>query len=277
MSVQVEPSARRLHFSRVCPLSLLLSFSLVFEQVLMAQVPKSYPRPGPLGQTDPNRWRLWSATDGGRHVWHYARDPDAPETTGPYESVWGPDSEQLREQEEQNDETAYWLGLDLPFPTDKVSPEPAATPIQAAHKGESRIEPSVKMSGPAQVEATSPQDSNSTSASSQTTDTGQENMAVRLAFAPQYRGANPILTGFWAPRSHVPFAGDHHRHVRDENSNPARMEDRNRAVPRQPATRWRTGRSRLGDVGGCSSFSLERTSWRGSPRADRSKKPRQPL
>jgi hypothetical protein len=36
-----------------------------------------------------------------------------------------------------------------------------------------------------------------------------------------------------------------------------------------PATRWRTGRSRLGDVGGCSSFSLERTSWRGSPRADR--------
>lgn len=100
----------------------------------MAQVPKSYPRPGPLGQTDPKRWRLSSATDGGRHVWHYARDPDAPETTGPYESVWGPDSEQLRNQEQQNDETAYWLELDLPLP-EQINPEPAASPIQAAHKG----------------------------------------------------------------------------------------------------------------------------------------------
>lgn len=134
--------SRRLHFSLCLVLALASPLFLAcIGTVRMAQVPKSYPRPGPLGQTDPNRWRLSSATDGGRHVWHYARDPDAPETTGPYEPVWGPDSERLREQEEQNDETAYWLGLDLPFPTDKVSTEPAATPIQAAHKGESRIYP----------------------------------------------------------------------------------------------------------------------------------------
>ncbi|GAA5874694.1 hypothetical protein JCM3774_004783 [Rhodotorula dairenensis] len=98
----------------------------------MAAVPKSYPGPGPLGQTDPKRWRLSSATDGGRHVWHYSRDSDAPNSQ-PYEPVWGQDTEHLR-AEQQSDETAYWLGLDLPLP-DPVHLEPASNPIQAANKG----------------------------------------------------------------------------------------------------------------------------------------------
>lgn len=98
----------------------------------MAAVPESYPGPGPLGQTDPKRWRLSSATDGGRHVWHYARDPDSPDARA-YEPVWGHDTEQLRAQE-QGDEAAYWLGLDLPLP-DPAHLEPATTPIHAANKG----------------------------------------------------------------------------------------------------------------------------------------------
>ncbi|GAA5981225.1 hypothetical protein JCM11641_005617 [Rhodosporidiobolus odoratus] len=95
-------------------------------------IPSSYPPPGPLGATDPTRWRLSSATDGGRHVWHYNRDSDAPGAQ-PYEQLWGHDHEGLR-QKEQNDETAYWLGLELPF-KDATDPSPAKTPFDSAKKG----------------------------------------------------------------------------------------------------------------------------------------------
>lgn len=70
-------------------------------------LPNDYPRPGPLGQTDPARWRLDSSND--RHVWHYAR----PQGSTGYEEVWGPDDAGFRAQE-QNDETQYWLGHELP-------------------------------------------------------------------------------------------------------------------------------------------------------------------
>lgn len=96
-------------------------------------VPRSYPPAGPLGQTDPLRWRLSSATDGGRHVWHYARDADSPSAAA-YETVWGKDDEGVRGAAEQSDETAYWLGLDLPLKD--VSPEAAETPLNSAKKGE---------------------------------------------------------------------------------------------------------------------------------------------
>ena len=33
-------------------------------------LPKSYPPPGPLGQTNPYDWRL-DSSDHGRHVWYY--------------------------------------------------------------------------------------------------------------------------------------------------------------------------------------------------------------
>lgn len=95
--------------------------------------PASYPGPGPLGATDPERWRLSSATDGGRHVWHYARNHGELDAEQ-YEAVWGQDTEQTRERE-QNDETRYWLGLDLEHPDD-VDPKPAQTPFGAAQKGE---------------------------------------------------------------------------------------------------------------------------------------------
>ncbi|BGP56660.1 Lanosterol synthase (Oxidosqualene--lanosterol cyclase) [Rhodotorula sphaerocarpa] len=94
--------------------------------------PASYPGPGPLGATDPERWRLSSATDGGRHVWHYARNHGELDAEQ-YEAVWGQDTEQTRERE-QNDETRYWLGLDLEHPDD-VDPKPAQTPFGAAQKG----------------------------------------------------------------------------------------------------------------------------------------------
>ncbi|BGP01530.1 Lanosterol synthase (Oxidosqualene--lanosterol cyclase) [Rhodotorula toruloides] len=95
-------------------------------------VPPSYPPAGPLGQTDPLRWRLSSATDGGRHVWHYVRDADSPSAAA-YETLWGNDDEGLRGAAEQSDETAYWLGLDLPLKG--VSPEAAETPLNSAKKG----------------------------------------------------------------------------------------------------------------------------------------------
>ncbi|GAA6003609.1 hypothetical protein JCM10207_003508 [Rhodosporidiobolus poonsookiae] len=95
-------------------------------------IPKDYPQPGPLGATDPKRWRLSAATDGGRHVWHYLRDQDA-QDAHPYETVWGNDDEGVRTQD-QTDEAAYWLGLNLPF-LDTVDSSPAETPIEAAQKG----------------------------------------------------------------------------------------------------------------------------------------------
>ncbi|GAA5894217.1 hypothetical protein JCM6882_007604 [Rhodosporidiobolus microsporus] len=95
-------------------------------------VPSSYPGPGPLGQTDPTRWRLSAATDDGRHIWHYARDASSPAATA-YETLWGPDDEGLRDKE-QNDETRYWLGLDLPA-KDDVHAGPAENPFEAAKKG----------------------------------------------------------------------------------------------------------------------------------------------
>ncbi|BGP17836.1 hypothetical protein JCM10213_008364 [Rhodosporidiobolus nylandii] len=93
-------------------------------------VPKTYPPSGPLGATDPTRWRLSSATDGGRHVWHYVREQDGAKG---YEQVWGDDDERVRESG-QTDEAAYWLGLDLPS-KEGVDPSPAKDPYESAKKG----------------------------------------------------------------------------------------------------------------------------------------------
>lgn len=98
---------------------------------MTATTPRVYPPPGPLGQTDPARWRLSSATDGGRHVWLYHRDPDST-TAAPYETVWGTDDHGVRDKP-QTDEAAYWLGLDLPLKG--VDPAPARSPLDAAKKG----------------------------------------------------------------------------------------------------------------------------------------------
>ncbi|KAI5478948.1 lanosterol synthase [Pseudohyphozyma bogoriensis] len=72
-------------------------------------LPKDYPPPGPLGATDPTLWRLDSSSDGGRHVWHYAR----PTPATAYEAVWGDDPINVRERE-QNNEEKHALGLPLP-------------------------------------------------------------------------------------------------------------------------------------------------------------------
>lgn len=84
------------------------------------------PPPGPLGETDPSRWRLDSTND--RHVWHYARGEDALA----YEEVWGADEANIKQQE-QNDETKYWEGLPLP-PVEGLS-DPKGDPYEAAKKG----------------------------------------------------------------------------------------------------------------------------------------------
>ncbi|GAA5934711.1 hypothetical protein JCM3775_002035 [Rhodotorula graminis] len=98
---------------------------------MTATTARAYPPPGPLGETDPARWRLSSATDGGRHVWLYHRDQDS-HTAVPYETVWGADDHGVRDKP-QTDEAAYWLGLDLPLKG--VDPAPARSPLDAAKKG----------------------------------------------------------------------------------------------------------------------------------------------
>lgn len=85
------------------------------------------PPPGPLGATDPARWRL-DAADKGRHAWHYARDSGAQG----YEEVWGEDSSGIRQQE-QSEETKYWAGLDLPSVEGLADPQ--GDPFKAAKKG----------------------------------------------------------------------------------------------------------------------------------------------
>lgn len=86
------------------------------------------PGPGPLGATDPSRWRL-DASDHGRHVWHYIREKDS---TG-YEAVWGEDTAGVRQQD-QTEETKYWAGLPLPPVNDTVG-EVGGDPYKAARKG----------------------------------------------------------------------------------------------------------------------------------------------
>ncbi|KAL8277972.1 hypothetical protein RQP46_009604 [Phenoliferia psychrophenolica] len=88
------------------------------------------PGPGPLGATDPSRWRLDSA-DAGRHVWHYARDADDPDATA-FEPLWGDDPRRVREQE-QSVEAKHALGL--PIPVVQGLSDPAGDPWQAAKKG----------------------------------------------------------------------------------------------------------------------------------------------
>lgn len=95
----------------------------------MKGVPK-YPGPGPLGATDPQRWRL-DSSDNGRHAWHYARDEDDINATS-YEQVWGQDTNNVKEQE-QSVEAKYWMGLQLPHVTGLTEP---GNPYEAAAKGE---------------------------------------------------------------------------------------------------------------------------------------------
>lgn len=87
------------------------------------------PRPpaGPLGQTDPTRWRL-DTSDNGRHVWHYLREGDS---LG-YEELWGEDTAGVKTRE-QTVETKYELGLPLPPVSGLVSPD--GNPYKAASKG----------------------------------------------------------------------------------------------------------------------------------------------
>lgn len=86
------------------------------------------PPPGPLGETDPNKWRL-DSSDNGRHVWHYIREG---EDAIAYEKLWGEDSEGVRDQE-QTVETKYELGLPLPHVSGLKSPD--GNPYEAAKKG----------------------------------------------------------------------------------------------------------------------------------------------
>ncbi|GAA6063805.1 hypothetical protein JCM10212_005968, partial [Sporobolomyces blumeae] len=90
----------------------------------------NYPPPGPLGKTDPKRWRL-ASDDHGRHVWHYVR-PDTLDAT-PYEPVWGPDDSNVRTAP-QSDESKYWLGLDLDLSPGPLKEAPE-TPFEAAKNG----------------------------------------------------------------------------------------------------------------------------------------------
>ncbi|KAM0750640.1 putative lanosterol synthase [Meredithblackwellia eburnea MCA 4105] len=87
--------------------------------------------PGPLGATDPLKWRLDSGAPGvdiGRHVWHYVRDGDA---TG-YEKLWGEDPRDVKKQQ-QSAEAKHALGLPLPVP--EGLQDPNGNPWKAAKKG----------------------------------------------------------------------------------------------------------------------------------------------
>lgn len=93
----------------------------------MAKVTR--PPPGPLGETDPLRWRL-DSSDNGRHIWHYIRTAD--ESTA-YETLWGEDTAKVKDSE-QTVETKYELGLPLPHVSGLTSPN--GNPYEAAKKGE---------------------------------------------------------------------------------------------------------------------------------------------
>ncbi|SCV74978.1 BQ2448_8007 [Microbotryum intermedium] len=95
-----------------------------------ASAKRERPPAGPLGGTDPTRWRLDSSHD--RHVWHYDRPQHAGSSTA-YETVWGPRPAELLAAE-QNDETKYWLGLDLPAPEPPLE-RPDGNPYKAAQNG----------------------------------------------------------------------------------------------------------------------------------------------
>lgn len=87
----------------------------------------SRPPAGPLGQTDPTRWRL-DTSDNGRHVWHYLREANSVA----YEELWGEDTAGVKTRE-QTVETKYELGLPLPPVSGLVSPD--GNPYKAAAKG----------------------------------------------------------------------------------------------------------------------------------------------
>lgn len=88
-------------------------------------VPRDYPPRGPLGATDPTRWRLHSS-DHGRHVWQY----DKAESSCP---AWGTRLDH-GDTADQTDETKYWLGLDADAPNLK---DPAGNPFESAKNGQS--------------------------------------------------------------------------------------------------------------------------------------------
>ncbi|KAK4705877.1 hypothetical protein P7C70_g302, partial [Phenoliferia sp. Uapishka_3] len=92
--------------------------------------PSARPPAGPLGATDPTRWRL-DSQDGGRHVWHYIRDEDSQDATA-YEKLWGDDPRQVKKGE-QTMEAKHALGL--PLPVVSGLSDPAGDPWKAAKKG----------------------------------------------------------------------------------------------------------------------------------------------
>lgn len=84
--------------------------------------------PGPLGATDPLRWRLDSSNSG--HYWHYQRDVDSTA----YERLWGDDPANVRESLEQTPEAKHALGL--PLPVISGLSDPQGDPWESAKKGE---------------------------------------------------------------------------------------------------------------------------------------------
>ena len=91
-------------------------------------LPFNYPPEGPLGATDPPKWRL-SSSDHGRHVWHYVSSTASP--------VWGFDEMGVkREDQQQSEESKYWLGLEL---GEKEGQEklrdPEGNPFESAKNG----------------------------------------------------------------------------------------------------------------------------------------------
>ncbi|KAH8927257.1 terpene synthase [Atractiella rhizophila] len=76
--------------------------------------------PGPLGGTNPMKWRL-DSSDSGRHVWHYVEGQEREK----YDGVWGDDAKGVMERE-QTKEELYWLGLGTHSPAlDDANGDPA--------------------------------------------------------------------------------------------------------------------------------------------------------
>ncbi|GAA5954594.1 hypothetical protein JCM3765_003825 [Sporobolomyces pararoseus] len=96
-------------------------------------IPSDYPPPGPLGSTDPSKWRL-SSSDHGRHVWHYKQDSDS-ESSSSCPAVWGQDEQRVKQEPKQSDESKYWLGLQLGAPDEDSMKDPKGNPFESAKNG----------------------------------------------------------------------------------------------------------------------------------------------
>ena len=89
-----------------------------------------YPGPGPLGATDPTRWRL-DSSDAGRHCWSYEGGSSVPLASKPANRP-------------QSTEDKHWLGLPAVRlrPHDRLTrqgipdlEDPEGDPLKAARNG----------------------------------------------------------------------------------------------------------------------------------------------